>query len=132
MKQKFGLLILIIVIVGIGISVWKDIKSTKKSQTTKKMGSILAKEVIVILDKDEFYPKEVTVKTGTAVRWKNISGKPQTVNSDTYPTNKLHKELNFGVFNSGSSVIYIFTKPGTYGYHNQFHHEQTGKIIVSE
>ena len=64
------------------------------------------------------------------IRWINKSGTQVTVNSDDYPTNQLHKELNFGVFANNSSVVYTFTKPGTYGYHNQFHPNQKGKIIV--
>ena len=95
-------------------------------------GRQLPKEVTVTLTKDGFSPATVTIKTGSAVRWKNTSGDKQTVNSDNYPTNQMHRELNFGVFNDGATVVYIFKKPGTYGYHNQFHKEQTGKIIATE
>ena len=83
-----------------------------------------------MLDKNGFTPKEVIIKTGGAIRWKNESGSQQTVNSDNYPANQLHKELNFGLFNNGSSVTYTFTKADTYGYHNQLNPKQTGKIIV--
>ncbi|MGH7204456.1 MAG: cupredoxin domain-containing protein [Candidatus Levyibacteriota bacterium] len=72
----------------------------------------------------------MTIQTGSAVRWKNISGEKQTVNSDNYPTNQLHRELNFGIFNDEATVVYIFKKPGIYGYHNQFHPEQKGTITV--
>ncbi len=92
--------------------------------------SLLPKEVTVTLDKNGFRPATVTINVSSAVRWKNESGAQQTVNSDNYPTNQLHRDLNFGVFTSGSSVTHTFTTPGTYEYHNQFHHEQTGKIIV--
>jgi len=87
-------------------------------------------EVVIQVDKHGFSPKEVTIKPGTIVRWKNVSGAAQTVNSDYYPTNQLHKELNFGIFNSGSSFVFVFSQPGSYGYHNQFHPEQKGTIIV--
>jgi len=106
--------------------------SSKKTSINNKQAAPLPKEVTVTLDKDGFKPSTVTVKTGTAVRWKNISGDRQTVNSDAYPTNQLHKELNFGIFNSGSSVVYIFKTSGIYGYHNQLHHEQTGEVIVTK
>ncbi len=99
-----------------------------KSSTSRR--APLPKEITVILNKNGFTPNIVTIKVGSAVRWKNASGSQQTVNSDNYPTNQLHKALNFGVFNNSSSVVYTFTKPGTYGYHNQFHHEQEGKVIV--
>jgi len=103
--------------------------NTSPKSSTAKIAP-LPKEVTVTLDKNGFSPTKVTINVGSAVRWKNESGAQQTVNSDNYPTNQLHKELNFGLFNNGSSVVYTFTKPGTYGYHNQFHHEQEGKVIV--
>lgn len=96
------------------------------------MNTTLEKEVTVTLDDTGFSPKTVTIKPGTAIRWKNDTKDKQTVNSDNYPTNQLHKELNFGIFNAGTSVQYIFTKPGTYGYHNQLHPDQTGTIIVTQ
>src|SRR5258706_7092130 len=123
-------IIVVIAILFIGILLWKGTKNSSKPHAALRMNTVLAKEVDVTLDANGFSPKEVTVKPGTAVRWKNISGKQQTVNSDNYPTNQLHKELNFGVFSSGSSVTYIFTKPGTYGYHNQLHPDQKGTITV--
>jgi plastocyanin len=89
-------------------------------------------QVVIQLDKSGFSPKNVTVTPGTIVHWKNVSGAPQTVNSNNYPTNQLHRELNFGVFNSGSSFVYVFSTPATYGYHNQFHPEQQGTIIVKK
>lgn len=92
----------------------------------------LPKEVTISLDKNGFSPDALTVKVGTAVRWKNVSGNKQTVNSDNYPTNQLHKELNFGIVNSGSSVVYIFKASGSYSYHNQFHPEQKGTVIVTK
>src|SRR6266516_4406192 len=101
MKQYY-LLIGLILIVLLAIFLLKGIKSPTQTTTTNKHITALPKEVTITLDKNGFSPKDVTIKTGTAVRWKNISGKEQTVNSDNYPTNQLHKELNFGFFTSGS------------------------------
>jgi plastocyanin len=133
MKYRYALVFIVAVIL-IGFVSWKAYKSTKQSprasQIVKKQVS-LPKEITITLDKNGFSPKEVTISVGSAIRWKNVSGDKQTVNSDEYPTNQLHRELNFGVFNNGSSVVHTFTKPGTYGYHNQFHHEQIGKILVT-
>jgi len=134
MKQRFIFIlgfVLIVLLLG-GYFAWKVVKSSQKPHYAVRMNTVLAKEVDVTLSANGFSPKEVTIKPGTAVRWKNNTNKPQTVNSDNYPTNQLHKELNFGVFNAGSSVQYIFTKPGTYGYHNQLHPDQTGTIIVTK
>jgi plastocyanin len=131
MKQKYLLpIIIVLIILGMvfSFSFLAHNKSPKSITTTTSKA--LPKEVTVMLNKNGFKPNVVTVKVGMAVRWENVSGDKQTVNSDDYPTNQLHKELNFGIFNSGSSVVYIFRTSGTYGYHNQLHHEQSGKIIV--
>jgi len=130
MKQKYYILLGIIALMLLGFFILGG-KSTNKSTITNNNALPLPKEVTVNLDKVGFKPNTVTVKAGTAVRWKNISGNKQTVNSDDYPTNQLHKELNFGIFNNGSSVVYIFKTVDTYGYHNQLHSEQAGKIIVT-
>lgn len=130
MKQKYLFVLGIIIILSFGLSL---LKGSNNSQTKNliKQSSPLPREITITLDKNGFKPNTVNIKVGTAIRWVNKSGDQQTVNSDDYPTNQLHKELNFGIFNSGSSVVYIFKTPGTYGYHNQLHPEQSGKIIAT-
>lgn len=115
-----------------GIVVWKISKhtNTPPMKTAVNQRAPLPKEVTITLTTNGFKPSQVAISVGSAVRWKNESGAQQTVNSDNYPTNHLHKELNFGVFSNNSSFVYTFMKPGTYGFHNQFHHEQAGKIVV--
>ena len=131
MKQKYPLIVIVLVILIVGFFLFNTSKKTQQTQApTHNMP--LPKEVTISLNKDGFSPQVVTIKPGVAIRWKNVSGDKQTVNSDDYPTNQLHRELNFGIFNNGSSVVYTFTKVGTYGFHNQFHHEQEGKVIVKE
>lgn len=122
----------ILTVIIIGLVLWKSYKQTNHptNKTALNQRAPLPKEVTVTLSKIGFSPSTVTINVGSAIRWVNKSGSQETVNSDNYPTNQLHKELNFGVFNNGSSVVYTFTKLGTYGYHNQFHHEQEGKVIV--
>lgn len=136
-KHLLPVIIIIVVIILLLAGIFLLKGTTHKTQTnnntnTMKHVAPLPKEVTITLDKNGFSPTTVTIKVGSAVRWINKSGSQQTVNSDNYPTNQLHKELNFGVFNNGSSVTYTFTEQGTYGYHNQLHHEQEGKIIVEK
>ncbi len=128
-KIILPIIVLTIIAVYFVISGQNYTTKTSDEKTTKQE---LPKEITVILDKDGFKPSNITVKPGTAVRWKNESGERQTVNSNDYPTNQLHKELNFGIFEDGSSVVYIFKKPGKYGYHNQLKPEQKGVITVFE
>ena len=130
-KYLFGIVILIIVIL-LGFIIWRGNGNTHptSNKTPKNQRAPLPKEVTITLTKTGFSPNQVTIKVGSATRWKNESGSQQTVNSDNYPTNQLHRELNFGVFNNNSSVVYIFTQPGVYGYHNQLNPKQKGKVIV--
>jgi len=130
-KYLFGIVILIIVIL-LGFIIWKGKTNTHQTsnKTPKNQRAPLPKEVTITLTKNGFSPTQVTINVGSAVRWKNESGSQQTVNSDNYPTNQLHRELNFGVFNNNSSVVYIFSQPGMYGYHNQLNPKQKGKVIV--
>jgi plastocyanin len=134
MNKKYLIGIGIISLLILSFVVWKVVKTPHQNSSVKSSRSQIKpihKEVTIItLDKNGFSPKTVTIKVGSAIRWLNNSGSAQTVNSDNYPTNQLHRELNFGEFANGSSVVYTFTKPGTYGYHNHFHHTQEGKIIV--
>lgn len=131
-RYLLGIGILFIIVI-VGFIAWKSVKYTHSVGTNKSSShqrAPLPKEVTITLTKKGFTPSQVTIQVGSAVRWVNKSGSPETVNSDNYPTNQLHKELNFGIFANGSSVTYIFKAPGTYGYHNQLRHTQEGKIIV--
>ena len=116
----------------LGTVLWIGSFTKNKPSRSFRTNAVLPKEITIQLDMNGFKPNVVTIRVGTAVRWINESGDKQTVNSDDYPTNQLHKELNFGIFNNGSSVVYLFTKIGTYGYHNQLNHVQSGEIIVTK
>src|SRR6266702_4140875 len=122
MKKKLFTILGLIIVTPLCFILLGRVERNK--QTQKRV------PVVIQLDRGGFSPKALTVTRGTIVRWKNISGAPQTVNSNIYPTNQLHKELNFGIFNTGSTFVYFFSTPGTYTYHNQFHPEQQGTIIV--
>jgi plastocyanin len=127
------LLIAVVLVIAGGYYYFNNLKPShisKQNNSVKK--PVLPKEVTVTLDKKGFSPSVVTIEVGSTVRWRNMSGDKQTVNSNDYPNNQLHRELNFGVFNNDSSVVYKFTKEGAYGYHNQFKPEQKGEIIVKK
>jgi plastocyanin len=131
-KAYLFILLLAIVFLGGGVlylTVYKNQKPPVKKAVVPTVIP-LPKEVTVRLTKDGFVPKTVTIEAGGAVRWVNESGQSDsTVNSNPHPLNNEHKELNLGAFN-GSTLVHIFTKPDTYGYHDYFHPEWTGTVIV--
>jgi len=135
MNKKYVMSLSFVIIV-ILVGAFFLLKLDKHPQTVSQVSSDhhrvapLPKEITITLSKTGFSPSTVTIKVGSAIRWVNKSGTQETVNSDNYPTNQLHRELNFGIFNNNSSVVHTFTKTGTYGYHNQLNHTQEGKIIV--
>ncbi|HSX09480.1 MAG TPA: cupredoxin domain-containing protein [Candidatus Saccharimonadales bacterium] len=131
-KRNLSIIIVLILLCILRIIAVQTSINSKNNTPSSKHVRPLPKIVTVKLNKAGFSPKTVIISAGSAVVWKNVSGSQETVNSDNYPTNQLHKELNFGIFNNGSSVVYTFTKPGIYGYHNQLHHEQQGKVIVTK
>lgn len=97
---------------------------------TKIPESTFVKESTVTLTDSGFKPQTITVKTGTKIIWINKSGGEATVNSDDHPTHKLYPEINLGNFADGTTHQLILTKPGTYTYHDHFHPERKGTVIV--
>lgn len=77
-----------------------------------------------------FFPQTLTIPVGTRVFWLNNANVAATVNSDPYPQDTNYPPLNLGSFSEGQTVIYTFSTPGTYGYHNEYNPSQTGTIIV--
>lgn len=132
--KKILIPLILVILAASSFFVWRINTQSSPHSTNSQTKKVkpLPKEVTITLGKEGFKPNTVTIQVGSAVRWKNVSGDKQTVNSDDYPTNQKHKELNFGIFNAGSSVVYTFTKPGRYRYHNQLHPEQKGEIIVTK
>ena len=126
---RIGVLVVIIIIGRVVLNSYNHTNHSS-NKTAVNQRAPLPKEVTITLTKNGFSPSQVTIKVDSAARWVNKSGSQETVNSDNYPTNQLHKELNFGIFSNNSSVVHTFTKSGTYGYHNQLNPKQHGEIIV--
>lgn len=132
--NKAYLIVLLIAIVFLSggvayLTLFRGTPTPVRKQTIPAV-TPLPREITVKLTKDGFVPNVVTIEMGAAVRWINESGEANaTVNSNPYPVNNEHKEMNLGAFN-GSTLMHIFTKAGSYGYHNYFHPEWTGTVIV--
>lgn len=132
-KKYLLIALLLVVLVLGGLLLRNRNKSTEPVATQQEPQSVLPKEVTVTLTKNGFEPKNVTIRVGSAVRWVNDSGDDNaTVNSDDHPAHKENKEMNLGTFSAGSTLVHIFTTPGTYGYHDHFHPEKIGTVTVEE
>jgi plastocyanin len=78
-----------------------------------------------------FTPGVITVKAGTAVVFTNNSKITMWVASAVHPT---HQELpgfdELKSVNNGGTYEYVFTKTGTWKYHNHMLPDDTGVVIV--
>ena len=109
-------------------NVAQNAKNTQNTGAAEQTKPVL--QETVTLTTAGFNPQTITVKPGIRVVWLNKSGVTGTVNSDNHPTNLLFPFLNLGRFNDGFSITTMFTKSGTYTYHNELNPDQKGTIIV--
>jgi plastocyanin len=102
--------------------------------------AMAASTAVQMTDSDAFVPKEVSIKTGDTVVWKNVSSKVHTVTDDatlaavaehvTIPAGV--KPFNSGRIQPGDEYSYKFTTPGTYKYVCVPHedHGMVGTVVV--
>jgi plastocyanin len=90
----------------------------------------LVDEAVVTLTSSGFEPKELTIKVGQKVVWKNESGGTASVNSGPHPVHTAYPPLNLGNFDDGETLNLVFDKKGSFSYHNHLNPSQTGKIKV--
>jgi plastocyanin len=132
--KKLVITIFIVAVVLLGILLRQSYqKSPSKTDSHPPiLGSSdpMPQENVITLSKSGFSPDTITIKTDTAVRWKNAKGEDASVNSDDHPTNKKYPFLNLGKFKDGQTLVYIFKNKGTFTYHNYFNPDEKGTIIV--
>jgi plastocyanin len=73
----------------------------------------------------QFSPSTLTVKVGTTVTWKGVSG-AHTVTSDDSAPMQFDQPIA-----EGATVAITFTQAGTYEYRCSIHKSMRGKIIVT-
>jgi plastocyanin len=73
----------------------------------------------------QFSPSTLTVKVGTTVTWKGVSG-AHTVTSDDSAPMRFDQSIA-----EGGVVTVTFTQAGIYEYHCSVHKSMRGKIIVA-
>ncbi len=71
----------------------------------------------------EFGPKELTIKTGTTVIWKNDGAKKHSATA-------ADGSFDTGLFGTGESKSVTFDKPGTFAYYCQLHGTPDGNGMV--
>lgn len=126
-KNRLMIAGVVVVLLILGVLAFVLFKKGKQSSPNPN----LPKEVSVGLTEKGFQPNSVTIETGSAVRWTNKTNDEHvSVSSDDHPTNKKYPEMNLGEIPKDSTVVHIFNKPGTYTYHDYFHPERKGTVVV--
>lgn len=131
------LLVIVVLIVAIGaFTLFGNNKKGPTTSTEKTTNPTVTEPnnpiVDIILTDSGFAPKEITVKAGTTVTWRNSSGKTATVNSNDHPTHRLYPFLNLGEFTGDFAIQAIVEKAGKYSYHNHLNPSETGTITAVE
>lgn len=131
-NKKIFFTIAVLAIILLGALFFIDNTKKPSSQLTTRITptSALPKETIVTLTDSGFTPKEIRIKKGEAIQFKNATEKDATINSDNHPTHQLYPELNLGQLEKNKILIHIFMKPGKLTYHNHFNPTIKGTIIV--
>ncbi len=79
-----------------------------------------------------FAPATSTVARGATVRFLNADSAAHQVASAPHPTHTIYPPLNGDVLQSGASFDVVFSKAGTYKYHDHLNPGLTGSVTVSE
>jgi plastocyanin len=80
---------------------------------------------VVNVSNFQFSPSTLTVKAGTTVTFKGVSG-DHTVTSDAGSSMTFDQSIS-----AGSSITITFANPGTYKYHCSIHASMHGTIVVT-
>lgn len=80
-----------------------------------------------------FIPATISITVGQSVTWKNtdVNMKAHSVASDPYPTDNELPGLNSREsIKPGDTYSYVFSKAGTYSYHDNLNPSFTGTVLV--
>ncbi len=101
-----------------------------EDKQTSTSSSDTANEIVVTIDSAGFSPKEVKVKNGDTVVFKNTDSEMRNVSSAIHPTHQVYPPLNLGNIEAGSQKSLMFPDPGTYKYHDHLTPTRFGTIVV--
>lgn len=143
---------IIVVIAGVGWYVYANsgagaalnTQTTTQNPNTNVTPSTAAKTVTVLYGPNGFSPSTITINAGDTVTFTNNGGDEMWVASDPHPTHEGYDgttlaqhcaagytgPVPFDQCAAGTTYSFMFTKVGTWGYHNHGNHTDTGTIIV--
>jgi Icc protein len=98
--------------------------AAKTQSQTSQPAAASGATVEASIDNFNFTPKELSIKTGTTVRWTNKDDIPHTVTSDD-------KVFGSPVLDTNQNFQFTFANAGTFPYYCRLHPKMTGKVVVA-
>lgn len=87
----------------------------------------------VVLQKDGFYPKEITINKGDTITFTTTRENPFWPASNLHPTHEIYSEFDpKQPIDPKNSWSFQFNKAGSWNYHDHIHPNFRGKITVVE
>lgn len=111
-----------------------DVTNSTNSQDSTSTDSSLADEAtptVVSYSGSGFSPSSVTIKEGELVTFRNESDDEMWVASNPHPIHTALGGFDAGKnYSKGESYTFMFTRKGSWGYHNHSNSDDTGTVVV--
>jgi plastocyanin len=108
----------------------QDVGSAAGNQLDK--GGVVARSVVTYTDSG-FAPQPLSIKKGSTVTFVNESSRGMWVASGVHPTHQLLPGFDqLSTSPKGGTYEYVFTKVGTWKYHNHVNPSDGGTVVVTE
>lgn len=134
-SSVIGIVIVVVAIVGLGIFALggkdsNDIDSMKRDNksSSKNSDSMMVAPNIVVMNNLDFLQKEITVKKGTTVTWKNEDTAKHSVIFDDSSVGAVEGSKLIG---NGEELKFTFDKSGEFSYSCGPHPFMKAKVIVT-
>jgi plastocyanin len=128
-KNLLYFLIAIFILFIIGV-IWIITSSGSKTKTVTTSSNANIKPAVVSVTSNGFVPETVSIKVNQSVIWTNNSSSIHLVATDPYPTDNGVKGFKSGNLNLNDSYTFVFSKAGTYTYHDDLNPYKFKGIIV--
>lgn len=107
--------------------------TTKEDAKTQVLQTLPEAAVTVVRTAEGYEPKEITIKKGEVVLWKNESIEYHWPASDLHPTHTIYSDFDpLKPVAPGSKWAFQFDKVGTWKYHDHIRANKVGTVTVTE
>ncbi len=125
-KKKIGLCVIVLAAACAGYLLASSAKvNARFKQITPAQASVVS------LEKDGFQPVSIHIAQGTRVTFINHTDKAMWPASNLHPTHEIYPEFDPKIrIEPGGSWDFVFTKQGTWRYHDHLRPTFTGSVVV--